>query len=111
MRFVLGIKDLYKEIKKSNLALAAQRLRLETIEQQVLVEVISRFMDVVSKEQITKLRVNNVRVLKQHLTATQVQFELRRRTKADLAQARSRLARGKANLATASANKKKASSK
>ena len=100
----------YKELKKANLTVTAQRLRLQASEQQVLLQVISSYMDVVRGGRVAKLRESNVKVLKQHLKTTQVQFELRRRTNSDLAQARSRLARGKADLAAAHASERKARS-
>lgn len=99
------------QLKKADHEVAAQRQRLEVSEQQILLQAITVYLDVLKEGQIVELRKNNVKVLQAHLDSTQVQYDLRRRTNADLAQARSRLARGQADLATARATADKARSR
>lgn len=88
-----------------------QRQRLRVSEQKVLLEAVSTYLNVMKNTKIVALKSNNVSVLEAHLKSTEIQFELRRRTNGDLAQAQSRLAKSEADLASAQVSLDKAKSK
>jgi outer membrane protein len=96
------------QLEKARHEIEAQRRRYQTSEQTVLLQAITSYLNVIRGSAIVTLRENNVNVLKAHLNSNQVQYDLRRRTNADLAQAKSRLAKGQADLATATATYDKA---
>jgi len=95
-------------IKKAEYDVNAQRGRLRASEQTVLLQAITSYLNVLRTSNIVKLRENNVAVLKAHLQSVQVQYDLRRRTNADLAQSKSRLEKGRADRATAKGDYDKA---
>lgn len=90
-------------LRRSEQDIAIGRERLRDTEQLVFLDSITAYMDVLRDREIVSIRRNNVGVLGEHLEATQVQFDLRRRTQADLAQARSRLFAAEAETAEAEA--------
>ena len=90
-------------LRKAEQDIFSARERLRETEQTVLLDAITAYMDVLRDREIVEIRRNNVEVLRRHLAATQVQFDLRRRTQADLAQARSRLFAAEAETAEAEA--------
>ena len=69
----------------------AERARLASTEQQVLLDAATAYMDVVRDEAVLNLNVNNERVLKRQLEATRDRFEVGEVTRTDVAQAESRL--------------------
>ncbi len=95
-------------LEKADFEVQAQRRRLINSEQTVLLRATTSYLNVHRTENVVKLRSHNIEVLTAHLRSTEVQFDLRRRTNADLAQAKSRLAKGRADLATAQADLDKA---
>lgn len=90
-------------LRKAKQDISSARERLRETEQTVLLDAITTYMDVLRDREIVAIRRNNVEVLRRHLAAIQVQFDLRRRTQADLAQARSRLFAAQAETAEAEA--------
>ncbi len=78
-----------------------QRVTLATSEQTVLLAGITAYMNVIRDSAIRRLRQTNVDLLTKRLETTQVQFDLGQKTQTDLSQAKSRLARAKADLTTA----------
>lgn len=99
------------QFDKAKHNIKAQRERLRLSEQTILLEAISVYLNVIKDTHIIELRENNTRVLQAHLDTTQVQFDLQRRTNSDLAQAKSRLAKGQAELVGAKVNLQQAKSK
>lgn len=71
----------------------AERARLLSTEQTVLLSVISAYMDVFREEAVLKLNLNNEQVLKRQLEATRDRFEVGEITRTDVHQAEARLAR------------------
>ncbi len=65
--------------------------------QQVLLDAITRYLDVVRDREILMLSRSNVSVLKQQLEATKERFELGEATKTDLAQSEARLSRAESD--------------
>lgn len=79
----------------------AERARLSTSEQTVLLDAVTAYMDVVRDEAIIDLNKNNVKVLVRQLEATRDRFRVGEVTRTDVAQAESRLSRGRSDLVTA----------
>lgn len=71
----------------------AGRAQLIQIEQDVLLDTVSAFMQVVRDQAVLELRINNERVLRRQLQATRDRFEVGELTRTDVAQAESRLSR------------------
>lgn len=70
----------------------AQRERLLGIEQDVLLQGVTAYMDVVREEAVLRLNINNEQVLMRQLEAARDRFEVGEITRTDVAQAESRLA-------------------
>lgn len=75
----------------------AERARLMGVEQSVLLETISAFMDVFRDEAVLKLNINNEQVLARQLEATRDRFEVGEITRTDVHQAEARRAQAKAD--------------
>ena len=79
----------------------AERARLSSSEQTVLLDAVTAYMDVVRDVAIIDLNKNNVKVLERQLEATRDRFRVGEVTRTDVAQAESRLSRGRSDLVTA----------
>ncbi len=88
-------------LKAADSAVFAGRYTLWQSEQTVLLGAVTAYLNVLRDKNIVDLRRNNVSVLEKQLESTRVQYDLRLRTEADLAQARSRLARARADFSAA----------
>ena len=86
---------------QSGVLAARQRLRL--LEQRVLLEAVTAYMDVLRESAASRLRQNNVQVLTEQLRQTRERFEYGQITPTDVAQAEARLAAGRADEAAARA--------
>jgi len=82
----------------------AGRETLRATEQQVLLDAVRAFGDVVSAHAIVRLRENNLKFLDAELKATQDRFSVGEVTKTDVAQAQARRALGQSDLDQAQAN-------
>ena len=71
----------------------AGREQLRSVEQQVLLDAVTAFADVVRDREVARLREANVAVLSREVAATEARQSAREVTRTDVAQARSRLAR------------------
>ena len=81
-------------VKSANKNIMAARESLRLVEQNVLLEAISAYYDVVKDQKILAVNENNVKVLEEQQKATQARFKVGQLTKTDVSQAESRLARG-----------------
>lgn len=97
----------FATLRQAEKQIDAQRASLEASENTVLLNATTAYMDVIRDRAIKTLRAGNVEVLNKRLETTQVQFDLQKSTLTDLSQARSRLARARANYSTADANLRK----
>ena len=70
----------------------AARARLVSVEQDVLFDSVTAYMNVVRDESILELNINNEQVLSRQLEAAQDRFSVGEVTRTDVAQAESRLA-------------------
>ncbi|MDX2308247.1 MAG: TolC family outer membrane protein [Hyphomicrobium sp.] len=84
----------------------AGRERLRDIEQQVLLDAATQFMNVVRDQAVVRLNENNVRVLSEELKAQEDRFAVGDVTKTDVAQSEARRAGAVADLDLARANLK-----
>ena len=81
----------------------AGRESLRSVEQTVLVDAITAFMDVRRDAEVVNIRRNNADVLAQHLQAARDRFEVGEITRTDVAQAEARLSGAQAELSAAQA--------
>lgn len=94
------------QVREAEAGVRAGRETLRNIEQLVLLEAVTAYMDVVRDQEIVKLRENNVTVLSKELKATQDRFAVGEVTKTDVAQAQARRAASVSALDLARANLK-----
>ena len=80
-------------VDEAEATVRAGREQLRAIEQQVLLDAVTGFADVVRDREIVRLRESNVAVLSKLGVATEARAAAREVTRTDVAQARSRLAR------------------
>lgn len=86
---------------QSGVLAARQRLRL--LEQRVLLEAVTAYMDVLRESAAVRLQQNNVQILTEQLRQTRERFQYGQITPTDIAQAESRLAAGRAQESAARA--------
>jgi outer membrane protein len=84
------------EIRQAKHKVSAERARLMTTEQQVLLDAATSYMNVFREEAVLRLNINNEQVLSRQLQATRDRFNVGEVTRTDVAQAESRLARATA---------------
>ncbi len=89
---------------EANVRAARENLRI--IEQGVLLDAATAFMDVIRDQAIVRLRENNVNVLSRELQATRDRFAVGEVTRTDVAQSESRRASSISALDTARSNLK-----
>ncbi len=78
-----------------NLVLADRALLVET-EQNVLLDVVSAYMDVLRDQEVLNLAINNEQRLRRQLQAARDRFEVGEVTRTDVSQAEARLAQARA---------------
>jgi len=88
-------------IEAARESVLATREALVTIEQQVLLNAVSAFVQVRLAEEFVKLGENSLRVIGEELKASQDRFEVGEITRTDVAQAEARLAQARSNLSSA----------
>ncbi|MCA1775649.1 MAG: TolC family outer membrane protein [Paracoccaceae bacterium] len=82
----------------------ATRQSLIGVEQQVLLDAVSAYMDVRRESEFLTLRQNNVRLISEELRATRDRFEVGEVTRTDVSLAEARLASARSLLAAAEGN-------
>lgn len=93
-------------VRESEALVRAQRETLRAVEQQVLLDAVTAYNDVIRDQAIVKLRENNVNVLARELKATEDRFAVGEVTRTDVAQAQARRALAVSALDLARANLK-----
>lgn len=91
-------------VNESEANVRAARETLRGVEQGILLEAVTAFMDVVRDQAIVRLRENNVNVLSRELRATEDRFSVGEVTRTDVAQAQARRAGAVSALDLAKAN-------
>ena len=93
-------------IRQAKSQVQAAREALRTVEQTVLLDAATAYVNVVRDTAIVRLRENDVTVLTEQLKATKDRFDVGEVTRTDVAQAEARRAESLATLAAAQANLK-----
>jgi outer membrane protein len=93
-------------VAEAEATVRAGRETLRSVEQSVLLEAVTAYMDVVRDQAIVRLRENNVTVLTRDLRATQDRFNVGEVTRTDVAQAQARRAASVSALDLARSNLK-----
>lgn len=96
--------DTYYNLAEANNLIKQNGAQLIGVTQEVLLNAISRYLDVVRDREILRLSRNNVDVLKQQLEATKERFSVGEATKTDLSQSEARLARAESDTIQAMGN-------
>lgn len=96
----------YFAVSESEARVHSAQEELRNIEQDVLLQVVTAYMDVIRDQAILRARENNVNVLSKELKATQDRFAVGEVTKTDVAQAQARRAGAVSQLDLARANLK-----
>lgn len=91
-------------VAEAEATIRAGRETLRSVEQSVLLEAVTTYMDVVRDQALVRLRENNVTVLTRDLRATQDRFKVREITGTDVAQAQARRAAAVSALELSKAN-------
>jgi len=91
----------YNNVKGAEAAVEAGREDVRATEQNMLLNAVTAYMDVVRDQAIVNLRQSNVRVLSEQLRATEDRFKVGEVTRTDVAQAQSGLAQSQADLSIA----------
>ncbi|RMF15942.1 MAG: secretion protein [Alphaproteobacteria bacterium] len=93
----------FNQFKGAKAAIFAGRADLLQTEQQVLLDAVTAYMDVLRDQAVLQLNENNVQVLTRQLEATQDRFRVGEITRTDVAQAEARLSGAKAQRINAAA--------
>ncbi|MEX1060719.1 MAG: TolC family outer membrane protein [Methyloceanibacter sp.] len=93
-------------IRQAKSTVQAAREALRSVEQTVLLDAATAYVNVVRDQAIVRLRENDVTVLSEQLKATRDRFEVGEVTRTDVAQAEARRSEALATLAAAQANLK-----
>ena len=100
-----GFRNL-NAIRQAKSTVQAAREVLRTVEQTVLLDAATAYVNVVRDQAIVRLRENDVSVLSEQLKATKDRFDVGEVTRTDVAQAEARRSEALATLAAAQANLK-----
>ena len=82
----------FAAVSEARNTIQAERARLASTEQNVLLEAATAYMNVVRDQAVLQLNINNEQVLKRQLEATRDRFEVGEITRTDVHQAEARLA-------------------
>ena len=93
-------------IRQAKSTVQAARESLRNIEQSILVDGVTAYVNVVRDTAIVRLRENDVTVLNEQLKATRDRFDVGEVTRTDVAQAEARLSEAQATLSRAQADLK-----
>jgi outer membrane protein len=93
-------------IRVAKATVQAAREALRTVEQTVLLDAVTAYVNVVRDAAVVKLRENDVTVLTEQLKATKDRFDVGEVTRTDVAQAEARRSEALSTLAAAQANLK-----
>jgi outer membrane protein len=93
-------------VRQAKAEVQGQREALRSVEQTVLLDAATAYVNVVRDQAVVRLRENDVRVLSEQLKATRDRFEVGEVTRTDVAQAEARRSEAIATLSVAQANLK-----
>lgn len=78
-------------LKQVRAAVRGNAAQLTDVEQQIFLQTVAAYMDVITNQSVVELNENNVKVLDEQRTATQDRFDVGELTRTDVAQAEARL--------------------
>ncbi len=90
-------------VRQARAAVRAGQQNLLAVEQKVLLDAATAYMNVVRDREILRLRARNIKVLQEQLESTRARFRVGEITRTDVSQARAALARARADHAQAKA--------
>ena len=85
------------DVKRAKHTVRAERARLTITEQEVLLNAVRAYLNVVRDQAVLQLNINNEKVLNRQLEATRDRFNVGEVTRTDVAQAEARVARARAD--------------
>ncbi|MEZ5924547.1 MAG: TolC family outer membrane protein [Hyphomicrobiaceae bacterium] len=91
-------------VRQADAVILASREQLRGVEQQLFLDGVTAYVNVIRDQEIFRLRQSNVEVLSQELKATEERFAVGEVTKTDVAQARARRAASVSALDLSKAN-------
>jgi outer membrane protein len=91
-------------IRRATSDVQAERSRMFTTEQGILLNMATAYVDTIRDESVLKLQLNNLSRLQKQLEATRDRFAVGEVTRTDVAQAESRVARAQADRTQAEGN-------
>ncbi len=97
-----GLRTL-NETREAKANVRAGREQLRAIEQSILLQAVTAYMDVLRDEAVVGLSKNNVAVLERQLEASQDRFRVGEITRTDVAQSEARLSGSQSNLISSEA--------
>ncbi|WCL53145.1 TolC family outer membrane protein [Gimibacter soli] len=97
-----GMRDL-NAVRQAKAEVMVARAQLQNTEQQVLLQGIAAYMDVVRDQSVVELNKNQVQVLERQLEASRDRFRVGEITRTDVAQSEARLEGAKSQLLAAEA--------
>ncbi len=97
-----GLQD-RNAVRSAKSTVMAGRAQLQSVEQQVLLDAVTAYMNVLRDNAVVELNKNNVQVLERQLQASQDRFRVGEVTRTDVAQSEARLEGAKSDLLTAEA--------
>ncbi|WP_439576990.1 TolC family outer membrane protein [Elioraea sp.] len=89
------------QTRRAESQVMAERANLIATEQQVLLDTITAYVNVIQNQEVLRLAANNVRVLERQLQAARDRFRVGEITRTDVAQAEARLERARSGRADA----------
>jgi len=90
-------------VRQAKSTVMAGRAQLQSVEQQVLLEAVAAYMNVVRDEAVVNLNKNNIKVLERQLQASNDRFRVGEVTRTDVAQSEARLENAKSTLLSSDA--------
>jgi len=94
-------------INAARMGVLGARAALKNVEQQILLNTVSAYMNVRREQDFVRLAQNNVRVLREQVRAANDRFSVGEVTRTDVSQAQARLAQALSTLATNKGNLRK----
>src|SRR5262249_32385286 len=92
------------ELRQADNTVLAERAQLAVVEEQILLQAITAYVDVVRDVAVVDLTKSTQKVMGQQLKATQERFDVGEVTKTDVSQAQARLAGAVADVVQAQGN-------
>ena len=94
----------WNTVKAADNTVKAEQSNLYNVEQQILLEASTAYLNVVRDESIVKLQVNNEKLLKKRMEETKERFNVGEVTRTDVAQAEARYSQARSDRIAAEGN-------